>query len=738
MLPAVPEASNARATRVLALVWLVLVPAWWLGMFVASMDAEAPRRIAIDLDGYFLPHYVWASKMLARDVLPLWNPYELAGVPMLGVGQAAVLYPPRVLLFGVLPPGLALHAFFVVHYLLLGAGAFMMLRAFGLAWPGAALGALVVTFQPFMLHGHYAPHWISNFAWTPLAIAAFVRLVERPRLAAAAGLVAAVSMQVYAGYPEYAFDTVLALTVLWPFLAWRVARTGDAARVGRGVLWIGAAAVTTALATAVQWVPLLEAARESVRAAGEYQFMFGMAFDRAAFAAGLRGWVDALGLLFYVPPIGWVLLAVGVVAGRPRHRAALLALALLAWAAPTWLRDVPPFALFRGPLCWHSMLHLPLGAFAGGGLDQVLAATRAPGRERTRHGLWLAMGLLVAALVPLISVRALLWTALGLAGLVLARARPAGGVVLVLAAAVGTIWTWVPGSAGAIVHRWAAGQPPYPRVAERLADGAVVREACGRFAAGRILAPRETWLGVPILAGLRSVQGYPESLAPRRTSRLLAAAGLAPNSVFPLDRERVAAAGPLLALLDVRCMVLPADWAPVAERIGYASAGTLPDGRIVRVRDGHAAVLVRTVEAVPDDDAAFARVTAAGFDPARSAIVVGPAGPAEPPPGGPGRVEAVARPTPGRLAIRVDVPAGGYLVVPETWYPGWRATVDGVRVPVERADYAFLGLPLPAGAREVSLRYEPRGFGMAAWATLAGVATLVGAAVVGTGKRRAA
>lgn len=719
----------------LAALWVVLVPAWWLGAVVASMDAEASRRIAIDLDGYFLPRYVWASAMLARGVLPLWNPHELAGVPMLGVGQGAVLYPPRLLLFATLPAGAALHAFFVFHYLLLGAGSFAALRALGRAWPGAALGALVVTFQPFMLHGHYAPHWISNFAWSPLAVAAFVTLVERPGAGAAAALAAALSLQVYAGYPEYAFDTALALALLFPFVVLRARRAGSGAGPARAAAWLAAAAFATALATAVQWVPLVEAAGESVRAAGEYEFMFGMTFDREAFAAGPRGWVDALGLLFYVPPIGWILLGVGLATRETRHRAAMVALALLAWAAPTWLRDVPPFSLFRGPLCWHSMLHLPLAALAGAGLDHLLARGTARAEDARPRARWGVVAIVAVALLPLVSMRAALWTGLGLLGLALAarRARPAG-VALVLTAALGAIWTWVPAAKAPLVHRWAAGQPTYPDLAARRAEGEAIRAACGPFAEGRVLAPRETWLGAALLAGLRTAQGYPESLAPRRTSALLDAAGLGPHDVL-LDRARMVAAGRLLALLDVRCLVLPADWALEAERLGYRPAGTLRDGRIVRVRDGHAALLVDAVERVPSDEVALARVTAPDFEPRTRALVVGGGEPAAVGVGY-GRVEDVRRPSPGTIAVRVEAPDGGYLVVAETWYPGWRATVNGAPAAVERADYAFLGVPLPRGAADVVLRYEPRGFAAATWATIVGVLLVAGGAVAGVREGR--
>jgi hypothetical protein len=58
------------------------------------------------------------------------------------------------------------------------------------------------------------------------------------------------------------------------------------------------------------------------------------------------------------------------------------------------------------------------------------------------------------------------------------------------------------------------------------------------------------------------------------------------------------------------------------------------------------------------------------------------------------------------LTIEGDVPAGAALVVSENFYPGWKATVDGQSVDVARTDYVLSGIPLPAGARSVELRFD--------------------------------
>lgn len=59
------------------------------------------------------------------------------------------------------------------------------------------------------------------------------------------------------------------------------------------------------------------------------------------------------------------------------------------------------------------------------------------------------------------------------------------------------------------------------------------------------------------------------------------------------------------------------------------------------------------------------------------------------------------------LDATIDAPAGGLLVVLDPWFPGWRATLDGARVPVLRADYAFMAVPVAAGRHVLHLVYFP-------------------------------
>ena len=70
------------------------------------------------------------------------------------------------------------------------------------------------------------------------------------------------------------------------------------------------------------------------------------------------------------------------------------------------------------------------------------------------------------------------------------------------------------------------------------------------------------------------------------------------------------------------------------------------------------------------------------------------------------------------LALDVDTPASGLLVLSEVDYPGWEATVDGTPTEVHRAQSTLRAVPLTAGRHHVEMRFRPRSFAIGAVVSL--------------------
>jgi uncharacterized membrane protein YfhO len=83
------------------------------------------------------------------------------------------------------------------------------------------------------------------------------------------------------------------------------------------------------------------------------------------------------------------------------------------------------------------------------------------------------------------------------------------------------------------------------------------------------------------------------------------------------------------------------------------------------------------------------------------------------------------RDAPNRVTIRAILSEPGYLVLTDTWYPGWQASVDGTPVPLLRANHAFRAVWLQAGEHVVEMRYRPASVRWGSAITLAALICLI-------------
>ena len=80
---------------------------------------------------------------------------------------------------------------------------------------------------------------------------------------------------------------------------------------------------------------------------------------------------------------------------------------------------------------------------------------------------------------------------------------------------------------------------------------------------------------------------------------------------------------------------------------------------------------------------------------------------------------------PETVTLDVDAKETAFLVLTDLYYPGWRATVDGVATTVFRADYLFRGVEVPLGKHRVEFTYRSRSFQLGLAITIFGATALV-------------
>ncbi len=174
-----------------------------------------------------------AAQDLLAGRLPLWNPFEGLGAPLLGEMQAAALFPPTLLLL--LPHGQVLEH--TALQIVAGFGTFLFLRRFGLGVAAALTGGLL-----FEFNGVFA--WLRNAVYNPVALLPWLFFaVESLFVASAAGRrwrerfgmvslgAVAAALALYAGFPEVVYLYCL------PLFAWVALRTAGLSRRAAAAFW---------------------------------------------------------------------------------------------------------------------------------------------------------------------------------------------------------------------------------------------------------------------------------------------------------------------------------------------------------------------------------------------------------------------------------------------------------------------------------------------------------------------
>jgi hypothetical protein len=87
---------------------------------------------------------------------------------------------------------------------------------------------------------------------------------------------------------------------------------------------------------------------------------------------------------------------------------------------------------------------------------------------------------------------------------------------------------------------------------------------------------------------------------------------------------------------------------------------------------------------------------------------------------GGGRVEVVSESN-NRLSLQVRADDESILVLSDTYYPGWKAFVNGKKEKILCADYDFRGVVLPKGSNQVEFVYSPVSFKLGLGLTLFGM-----------------
>ena len=698
---------------------------FWLAalLFVHRYLFEGTIEVGRDLYRLFIPEAAFLRERLLSGGLPLWNPYVRLGQPFAATLTSEAFYPPHMLLVLVFGPTWGIQAQIVFHAALGSAGAYLASRALGAGrWAAVVAGGFA--FTPLFTRLAGSLHMLSAMAWSGFVVAAALHLAKRPSLRSAALLAIPFALSFLCGAPE---------VVIWQgAIALGFALTSR--QPARAVVFAGIAVVWCVVLCALVVVPAAELWKESVRPGTKLEDQFAWSASPAQLLSMFWPWADEKRSTAFDGPDQWLVTSmfVGAIPGmlalvslRRNKRVAVLAIvgtlcAVLClgqhFLPAKLMLSAPLLSGFRHPVKYSFGLAFCIALLSAQGVRRLAVWARVDAARVRKVGVALIAAMLLIPLLQVIAGLApwragmksgALWFGFCAALVLIAFALLSGkgGARRVTFAVVGLVTlelaaalqltghvALVPSSAlnapGTLPAQLRA--EPHGRFSIDVEDG----QASPDLETGRgeyprlqfITDSRQNLIGLrPYEDGLSMVEGY----GFRDPWRLTDATDLSPRGAYDVfGVTHFVRQGP--PPYDDLVPVNDKGWSRA-----YRSTTAFPR-----------AWVVQTARVVPDAEALDVlrnksellrtQVLLANGEGTEGAACESTA-----------RVENVS---PELIRIHVEACAKGHLVIADSYFPGWVATVAAVERPIVRANYLLRAVAIDAGPAIIQLEYRPRSF----------------------------
>lgn len=749
--PWTPRPAALWAWLVFALVALTIFHPMLTGQFLAGDDQV--------LAGYGFREF-GAEFFRQHGRIPQWNPFLFGGLPFFGViGHGDIFYPTAWLRW-VVATDVGMTLGFFLHFVIAGGAMYSLCRGLRLSWAAAVVAGVGYELSGIVASqispGHDGKLFVAALA--PLAFLALLRAIRHQRLAGYGAFALVIGLAILTPHVQMAYYLMVASGL---FTLWLVFWDPERRREGTPVTPLGLALVAVLLGLGIamiQMLPILTHIPFTPRGEGGDSVGWDYATSYAYHLKELPTLVmpQFNGMLEhywgdnffkshteYLGALVVVLAIIGL--GAARRRGVLLGFGIIAGlfflvsvAADTpfyrlWYEVMPMMKSVRAAGMAFVLVALPVCVWAGFGAERLLH------RDVPAPLLWWPLGLVggfavlgVAGLLQPITeamagegllpralqnedalrlgaIRLLAVVAIGGAVMVLIRRGILTGALAALALVV-----TVAGDNWSILKHFANWLPPaeVTYASDEIID--TMRRAELPFraydpaggAAGAAVYQGSVLMAhqVPTLFGYHGMESkwFDELFGDKGDWRQQ----LSPSLWDLYAVQFVTVNQEVQALPGYHQVLGPVAFPGLTNRM--AGVGYL----LARDSTAHWVRVVPGAVRVPED-----RIAATVADPGFpvDAVVLYPDTIEVP-----GASSTVAIPDPTAVTARLTHWEPGamtvalegsderttYLLVAENWYPDWKATVDGEEAPTFRGNLAMLSVPLPPGAREVTLRFD--------------------------------
>lgn len=659
-----------------------------------------------DMHDVFLPLEDFFRQEQVFGRIPAWNPDIAWGFPVIASAQIGFFYPP-LLLLRILPVTVYLPFVLILHLVALAFGTYLVARREGISDQGALIAAFSMSMSSFVFQHLTHLNIILALAWLPWQFLASRRLTHSPTLQNKALFALTIGLPFLAGHVHIPFLLALITTTYFLITSHK--------KIPRQLLTTGAILAVAAALAAAQLFPTWELLHYSSRGEGG-----DFALERANqlswppyhlptlifprfFSVDSTYWGKRLeveyGIFLGTLPL---LLALSTLKSTWRHHRFFVIAAGISFVLS--LGDMSPIRLlglepslwyFSAPARWLLLYTFAISILAGAGFDYMMANPKKMKRAAQKLLIFLATSVILGNI--------LMWTLPSstpqqlthfLGNHNLLGERPL---------------TYYDDKFTSLIHSLRSSSvsltSPYSWLPFLLLISTITLSRSRHFstivvglcAAELILISATTTPAIPwhtILTPPASLSKLPQQVLERQ-ARIYSVPPEGDTGLFltnpatrPNINERIKNRELLLPASHARYAIAGSTWPASLDLQSHSEA--LQQLSLEELNIG---AVLETSMSKQNDDITIRTISPLPRAALQSETTLTP----------------LPYPTenPNKLSWTVDTGTEAKLIVRDTWYPGWLATIDEIPVPIERYKNIFRSVTIPSGQHTITMYYQP-------------------------------
>lgn len=257
--------------------WLKWLPMFLLlgGLVYIFLFGEKPKAEIgprTDFYLYFLPLSELGFQMMAKGILPLWNPFIFCGMPLISSIELGFFYPPNWVHL-LLPAHAGFNLLTVFHIFLASGATFFYCHNRKMSIGACLLASMCYGFSGALALHLWAGHMsiVYSMAWFPVIMLCIDKVLEKPTLIRFLALAWGLALQFLAGFPMFTLAVGLIMLAYLPTFGTDPAIVWRKGRIGRFLLLLFGSGLIYLLLICVQLIPTLEFIQHSHRGILDYQ-----------------------------------------------------------------------------------------------------------------------------------------------------------------------------------------------------------------------------------------------------------------------------------------------------------------------------------------------------------------------------------------------------------------------------------------------------------------------------------